>query len=300
MNRFPMLMAAALAVAAALPAAAQQQDYNQARPYERRDDEARPRDLQRLQEDLANLDGDLAALPEREPRADALRQQADELREEVIYLKVKMRRAQREGAAGTGVSYQEVADLRREVAGMRDDIARLSTRDDRELRELRIPAGTEIMLRLEDPLTSRTAQPEDRFEATVLSPLRLGGAVAVPAGARARGIVRAASRAERGSQGGRLELEFDSLYVDRERLDLRGRVVSIEDGTGGDRARKAGLGAVLGGVLGGILGGGKGAVIGVIVGGGGAVAASKGDEVELPEGTVLVMRLDRELIVPRR
>jgi hypothetical protein len=30
------------------------------------------------------------------------------------------------------------------------------------------------------------------------------------------------------------------------------------------------------------------------------VAASKGDEVELPEGTVLVMRLDRELIVPRR
>ena len=297
MTRFPVLMAAALSLAAALPAAAQQQDYNQARPYERRDDEARPRDLQRLQEDLANLDGDLAALPEREPRADALRQPADELREEVIYLKVKMRRAQREGAAGTGVSYQEVADLRREVAGMRDDIGRLTTRDDREPR---IPAGTEIMLRLEDPLSSRTAQPEDRFEATVLSPLRLGGAVAVPAGARARGIVRAAARAERGSQGGRLELDFDSLYVDRERLDLRGRVVSIGDGTGGDRARKAGLGAVLGGVLGGILGGGKGAVIGVIVGGGGAVAASKGDEVELPEGTVLVMRLDRELIVPRR
>jgi hypothetical protein len=57
---------------------------------------------------------------------------------------------------------------------------------------------------------------------------------------------------------------------------------------------------VLGGVLGGILGGKKGALLGVIIGGGGAVVASKGEDVELPEGTVVVMRLERELVVPRR
>jgi hypothetical protein len=53
-------------------------------------------------------------------------------------------------------------------------------------------------------------------------------------------------------------------------------------------------------VLGGILGGKKGALLGVIIGGGGAVVASKGEDVELPEGTVVVMRLERELVVPRR
>lgn len=292
MNRLPMFVAAALLAAPALPARAQ--EYRQS--PQRNDDEARPRDLQRLQEDLANLDDELAALPERDPRAGDLRRRADELREDVVYLKVKMRRAQRSGQGGTGVGYEEVADLRHEVGALREDIAHLSVRDERELR---VPAGSEVMLRLEDPLSSRTARREDRFEASILSPLRVGNAIAVPAGARARGVVRSVEPAERGTQGGRLELEFDSLFIGRERLPLRGRVVSIEDNTGSDRAKKAGIGAVLGGVLGGVIGGKKGAVIGVIVGGGGAVAASKGDEVELPEGTVLVVRLDRELIVPR-
>jgi hypothetical protein len=52
-------------------------------------------------------------------------------------------------------------------------------------------------------------------------------------------------------------------------------------------------------VLGGILGGKKGALLGVIVGGGGAVAATKGDDVELPAGTIVTLRLDRPLEVPR-
>jgi hypothetical protein len=292
MNRFPLFLAVVLLAGPAFPAAAQD---HRPTPPQRNDDEARPRDLQRLQDDLANLDDELAALPEPDARGGDLRRRADELREDVIYLKVKMRRAQRSGGAGTGVGYEEVADLRREVGALREDIARLTAPDERELR---VPVGAEVMLRLEDPLSSRTARREDRFEASLLSPLRAGRAIAVPAGARARGVVRSVEPAERGTQGGRLELEFDSLWIGSERLPLRGRVVSIDDNTGSDRARKAGLGAVLGGVVGGVLGGKKGAVIGVIVGGGGAVAASKGDEVELPEGTVLVLRLDRELIVP--
>ncbi|MCG6922678.1 MAG: hypothetical protein LJF15_16560 [Acidobacteria bacterium] len=53
----------------------------------------------------------------------------------------------------------------------------------------------------------------------------------------------------------------------------------------------------MGGVLGGILGGKKGAIAGILVGGGGAVAATKGDDVELPAGTVLTVRLERPLII---
>src|SRR5689334_13421521 len=111
------LLAAALAAALALPAGAQ------TRPSE----EAKPRDLQRLQDDLANLDDALATLPARDARGDDLRERGDELREEVIYLKVKMRHAAADNSGGTGVTYDEVAGLRRAVADLRQDIDHLTT-----------------------------------------------------------------------------------------------------------------------------------------------------------------------------
>jgi hypothetical protein len=287
MNGFRMLAAGLCSILLALPAGAQT----------RAGDEARPRDLQRLQEDLANLDEELAALPARDAHADDLRERAEELREEVVYLKVKMRRHQRQGSAGTGLTYDEVAELRRAVADLRRDLGNVAQG---EGRELRLPAGAEVVLRLEEPLSSRSARVEDRVEATVLQPLRVGTTVAVPAGARVRGVVRDVQRGDRLSRGGRLEIDFNTLYLDRDRLDMLGRVVSVRERGQEETAKRAGLGAVLGGVLGSILGGKKGALLGVIIGGGGAVVGSKGEEVELPEGTVVVMALERELVVPRR
>jgi hypothetical protein len=51
----------------------------------------------------------------------------------------------------------------------------------------------------------------------------------------------------------------------------------------------------VGGIIGGILGGLKGALAGILIGGGGVVAATEGENVELPPGTVLRMRLDQDL-----
>src|SRR6266511_4184942 len=152
--------------------------------------------------------------------------------------------------------------------------------------------------RLDDALSSRTARREDRFEASVLRAVRSGDRVAIPAGSRVRGIVRDVERAQRPSKAGRLDLDFDSLYLDRERLDLRARVVSISEDDrkeGPSTAGKAGIGATLGAILGGVLGGSKGALIGILVGGTGAVAGTKGEEVELPAGTVVRIRLERPL-----
>jgi len=64
-----------------------------------------------------------------------------------------------------------------------------------------------------------------------------------------------------------------------------------------DTAKKAGMGALLGAVLGKVVGGTEGAIIGLVVGAGGAIAATKGDDVELPEGSVLTLRLERPLTV---
>jgi hypothetical protein len=261
-------------------------------------EEARPRDLQRLQDDLRNLDEDLRALEPSDPRTDAFRQRAEEIREETIYLKVKMRRQEQTGREGTGVALEEVDALRRSIRSLRDDLEQTLYPDNRG--EVQIPEGTQFLVRLDEPLSSRSNRREDRFEASVFRPVRSGGVLAIPAGTRMRGIVRDAEPAQRPSKAGRLELDFDTLYLDRDRLDLRARVVSISDGDVGETAGKAGIGALLGGVLGGILGGHKGAIAGLLIGGTGAVVGTKGDEVELPAGTILTVRLDRPFLISRR
>jgi len=263
-------------------------------------DDARPQDLQRLQQDLTNLDGDLQGLEAGDRQADEFRQRAEDVREEVIYLKVKMRRQERSGRGGTGVPYDEVVEVQRSIRDLREDIER-AFGGARGGREARLAQGSEILVRLEEPLSSKTARVEDRFEASVLRPLRAEGALAIPAGATLRGTVRYVEPARRPSKEGRLELDFDSLYLEEGRVDLRGHVVALGENEGDSKkVGKAGVGATLGGILGAILGGGKGAVVGAVLGGGGAVVGTKGDDVELPAGTVLTVVLDRPLVIPGR
>ncbi len=263
-------------------------------------DEARPRDLERLLEDARNLDEELLDLPADESEAREFTQRAEEIREDTIYLKVKMRRHRRDHPSFTGVTYDEVSELRRAISDLRDDVRQARDRETRG-RDLRLPEGTRVLVRLDEPLSSATARREDRFDASVLRPVRADGVVAIPAGARVRGVVKVAEPAQRASKGGQLELDFDTLYLEPRRLDLRSRVVSLDqDDTGRDStAGKAGIGAVLGGVVGSILGGKKGAIVGIIVGGTGAVVASKGDEVELPAGTVVTLELTYPLAIER-
>src|SRR6185503_12129920 len=164
--------------------------------------------------------------------------------------------------------------------------------------ELRLREGTEIYVRLEEPLSSRTARREDRFEATVFRPVREDGATAIPAGATIRGIVRNAEPAERPSRSGKLDLDFHALFLGSERIDVYTRVIAVRENDDAPR-EKAGIGAVLRGVLGGLIGGHKGALVGVLLGGTGAVVGTKGGEVELPAGTILTVRLERPITVVR-
>jgi hypothetical protein len=285
MKSFVLTMLACLAVA--LPARAQSRD------------EAEPRDLQRLQEDLANLDEDLRGLEEGDRQTDEFRQRAEEIREQVIYLKVKMQRHERSGREGTGVMEDEVGDVQRSIRDLRDDMERSFGGSRGRGREVRLREGTEILVRLEEGLSSRTARVEDRFEASVYRPVRADRGIAIPAGVTLRGTVRFAQAARRPSKEGRLDLDFNALELERERVDMVGHVVALGNEGDGRTGNKVGVGATLGGILGAILGGGKGLVIGGVLGAGGAVVGTKGDDVDLPAGTILTVVLDRPLVVPR-
>jgi hypothetical protein len=287
--RLASLLALAVSISA-VPLAAQPRD------------DARVRDVEAVQADLRNLDDELRALEPDDPKTEEFRRRAQEVTEDAIYLKVKARRHREEGATGSGVTQAELEALQRSIRELRADIERSFGGDKGEARkDVRLSSGTEISVQLSERLSSKTARLEDIVSASIFRPVRAEGVLALPAGTRVRGVVVDVEPAQRPSKGGRLEILFDRIDLDGERLDFRGRVTSIDQGSDtGKTAGKAGLGAVIGGVLGTILGGGKGAIVGVIVGGTGAVVGTKGDEVELPAGTVLTVRLEEPLRIDRR
>ncbi len=160
-------------------------------------------------------------------------------------------------------------------------------------RSLEIPSGTEVDVRLVTPLTSDTAQVEDRVEATTMVDLYNGNTVIVPAGSVMTGWVTSVDRASRTDRKGSLTIEFNRVRINNRNYDTKAYVTQAleSDGIKGEAGR-IGAGSAVGAIIGGILGGVKGAVAGILIGGGGVIAATEGKDVHLPEGTVLRVRFD--------
>jgi hypothetical protein len=162
----------------------------------------------------------------------------------------------------------------------------------------RIPAGTEIDLRLQSMLSSETAKPEQRFEATTAVDVLQSGSVLIPAGSTVRGVVSSVKPAGRVDRTGSMTLSFDEITVRGRRIPFRGMATEVFESRGvRDEVGTAGAGAGVGGIIGGILGGVKGAVLGAVIGAGGAIAATDGKDIELPAGTVVRVRFDQPLTV---
>jgi hypothetical protein len=98
-----------------------------------------------------------------------------------------------------------------------------------------------------------------------------------------------------------LTVVFDELRVNGRSYPIRGSVTEaiVGEGIMGEAVR-IGAGAGVGAVIGGLLGGVKGALAGVLIGGGGTIAATEGKEVELPQGSVLRVRLDSPPVLDTR
>jgi hypothetical protein len=277
-------------------------------------------DVTRLEQTVDQINADLVQLRQRD-RAGARSLQAElmTLDEEVTYLKVKLRRER-------NVSRAEFMDVRDRLESLS---ARVNGRDtaaggynnpstDRNAPPYPYPAtgsrtpssstatagvvpmGTELDVRLERALNSDTAQVEDRFEATTVVDLRENNRVVIPAGSRVRGVVTAVKNAGRVERKGELQLSFDQITVNGRNFPIRGTVTeALEAGGYREDAEKIGAGAAVGAIIGGILGGVKGAVTGILIGGGGVVAATEGEDVNLPAGTILRMRLEQDVNVGR-
>jgi hypothetical protein len=267
-------------------------------------------DVQRLQNTIDDASRDIARLQGRDGAlATDLQSELDEVRDDATYLKVKIRR--HESVSGT-----ELSDLRDRVENIRsrargdvaggssDAVAPRSTDrlDDRSRAVVadQVPVGTEFDVRLQTPLSSETAQVEDRLQATTLVDLLQGDHVLVPAGSVVRGIVRSVNKATRLDRKGSLTVAFDRVTIRGRSYPIRATVTQAleSEGVMGEK-EKIGAGAGVGAIIGGLLGGVKGAIAGILVGGGGMVAATEGKDVTLQPGAVLRVRLDAPLDVSR-
>lgn len=222
-----------------------------------------------------------------------------EINEDLTYLKVKLRR---EG----NVAQKDVKDLADRIETLHVKLqssvvkAQPIMGDEPVEKIVTLPVGTEIEVRLQNALSSATAKPEERFEATTIVDINRANELVIPAGSVARGFVSSVTPAGRLNRKGSITLSFDQMVINGKRPPMRASLVKVIEGSGTEDAKRVGAGAVVGGLIGGMLGGGKGALAGVMIGAGGTVAATEGSNADLPVGTILRIRLDQPLEVTIR
>jgi hypothetical protein len=172
-------------------------------------------------------------------------------------------------------------------------------------REIVIPSGTQISVRTNEAIDSKTASPGQTFSAVISQSVKdEDGNVAIPRGASAALVVK---------QAGAGKIRANDLALDMQSVTVGGRSYDVEtaavaqkgkEGVGANKrtAKYAGGGAALGAIIGAIAGGGKGAAIGAATGAGagaGTQIFTRGS-VKVPAESVLTFQLQAPLQLQAR
>ncbi len=161
--------------------------------------------------------------------------------------------------------------------------------------------GTVLKGILDNRVTTKASQNNDRFSLTVESPSEYKGAVieGYLSGIERSGKISGSSKLTFNFETIRLRngQKYDFAGVLQSITDSRGKVIKINDegqvkgkSRTKESVKRGGIGAGLGAIIGGIIGGGKGAIIGATIGGGagaGSVAIEGKGDVELEQGSTI-------------
>jgi hypothetical protein len=142
-------------------------------------------------------------------------------------------------------------------------------------KNLEIPVGATIRVRVVDRLSSEETQVGDTFHGTLDEPIEVNDKVLFPKGSDVMGRVTDVHRTGRLSEPGELDLVLVTVSSGTvaESVHVEPLVIKGESHTKSN-ATKIGGGAVLGAIIGGIAGGGKGAAIGTVAGAGAGTGAA--------------------------
>ena len=175
-----------------------------------------------------------------------------------------------------------------------------------------IPEGTEFKLALHTAISSKKSKKGDVVITTLLDPVYADEQEVLPKGTRVDGRIQEVHKAGHRGKGGELYVLFNTLTLpDGQKVAISGSLTEVfSSRNGGDGSSVDAEGDLKGGgpskvkriiIMGaptaaGVAAGGVGA--GIAAGVGGALAAyflPKGKQAELPAGSLIGMRLDRDL-----
>lgn len=165
---------------------------------------------------------------------------------------------------------------------------------------------TVLLVELQNGLSTDATQPGDRFQARVLEPRELNGAIV-------EGRVVRVKRPGKVSGAAELQLAFETIRTpDNRTANISAQVIEIMNtgasdeggevdneggvkgkGTTKDDISKVGASTGIGAIIGAIAGGGKGAAIGAAIGGSigtAGVLSQRGKDLHLPPGQLLRIR----------
>ena len=188
-------------------------------------------DIQRLQDSLDDATRDVSALRARDAAlASRLQTELDDLRDETVYLKVKLKKNETVPRNEYFEMRDRIDNVRSQARGADRAAAPGSSSSSASASSARassgsrmdVPVGTELDVRLQQSLSSATAAVEDRFEATTLVDLKDGDRVIVPAGSVMRGVVSSVTKTTRTERKGSLTLAFDQVRINGREYPIRG------------------------------------------------------------------------------
>jgi hypothetical protein len=164
-----------------------------------------------------------------------------------------------------------------------------------------VDQGTQLSVRLVDPIDSEKNQAGQTFHATLNTALTSDGEEVVPAGSDVVGHIAELKSAGKFAGQSVVVLQLDSITSGSRTYNIQTDQYKKQGSSRGkNTAEKVGGGAALGAIIGAIAGGGKGAAIGAAAGGGiggGVQAATKSQQIKLPSETVLNFTLQAPVTV---
>lgn len=138
-----------------------------------------------------------------------------------------------------------------------------------------VPANTAVYVRLQQSISSATAQPGQNFSAVLDEPLIVDGQTLAPQGAAVTGKVVAARESGHLHNAGYLRITLSTMTVNGKAVALQTNSVFVSGGRYKKRNMAfIGGGAGGGALLGALVGGGKGAIVGSAIGAAGGTTAA--------------------------
>jgi len=161
-----------------------------------------------------------------------------------------------------------------------------------------IPAGTRLVGALEHTVSTARTEPGEPVHLRTVKPLELADGVTVPAGIVIEGEVVRARGGGRLAGAPHLTIRFTGLELQGQRQDISADPLRLRGKDDlGQTAALIGGGAVVGGVVGVLAGNtAAGVAAGAVIGTGTAVA-TKGNQIVLPAGQKLRVRLAESVTV---